>query len=365
MRTPKEYTDNIKNGVITTSMLEAALYSVNKRAKNYRDAAQETRYKYGRYSKYANSSDWKKNDFYSKKDKLLSILKPICIHKEFAGYERTRIYDYEQHYADRQFYAWVHNQIVWENYYFDHDTGMYVEFFDVEDRSQKKYRYYLYYNVGHHTFHTPVNNLEKYNLPVKEIDTLDTYGDDYLDLCSVQFVDKVIALINSGEYKYVQDIPDVLPEFPPFEEYREEEFVSFSAIWKEISGTIANICLSMPMNLPKDVSKYYAFFSVRQKKKKDTWKKPQITKGKIQVPVPENKDEVYDFIKTSAWTTKDELAHKLLSEESPAYTLLYDYTYECQCRQKARKELECAATKLYHGDNEVSMQNILQKIQNR
>ena len=38
MRTPKEYADNIKKGIITTSMLEAALYSVNKRAKNYRDA---------------------------------------------------------------------------------------------------------------------------------------------------------------------------------------------------------------------------------------------------------------------------------------------------------------------------------------
>ena len=37
MKTPKEYTDNIKNGIITTSMLEAALYSVNKRAKNYRN----------------------------------------------------------------------------------------------------------------------------------------------------------------------------------------------------------------------------------------------------------------------------------------------------------------------------------------
>ena len=216
MRTPKEYTDNIKNGIITTSMLEAALYSVNKRAKNYRDAERKTKHQYGRYSKYADSSEWKKNEFYSKKDKLLSILEPICIHKEFAGYERTRIYDYEQHYADRRFYAWAHNQIVWENYYFDHDTGMYVEFFDAEDRSQKKYRYYLYYNIGHHTFHTPINNLEKYNLPVKEIGTLDTYGDDYLDLCSVQFVDKVIALINSGEYQYVQDVPDVLPEFPLF-----------------------------------------------------------------------------------------------------------------------------------------------------
>ena len=365
MRTPKEYTDNIKNRIITTSMLEAALYSVNKRAKNYRDAERKTKHQYGRYSKYADSSEWKKNEFYSKKDKLLSILEPICIHKEFTGYERTRIYDYVQHYADRRFYAWAHNQIVWENYYFDHDTGMYVEFFDVEDRSQKKYCYYLYYNVGHHTFHTPVDNLEKYNLPVKEIGTLDTYGDDYLDLCSVQFVDKVITLINSGEYQYVQDVPDALPDFPPFEEYQKEEFASFSAIWQKISRTIADICLSMPIELPNDLSKYYALFFVRQKKKNGVWEKPQITKRKIKVPFPENEDEVYEFIKTSVWTTKNELAYKLLSKESPAYMLLYDYTYERQCQQKAMKELECAATKLYHGDNEVSMHNILQTIQNK
>lgn len=365
MKTPKEYTDNIKKGIITTSMLEAALYSVNKRAKNYRDAEHKARCQYGRYSKYAGSSEWEKNKFYSKKDKLLNILKPICIHKEFAGYERTRIYSYEQDYDDRYFYAWVHNQIVWENYYFDHDTGMCVEFFDVEDRSQKNYRYYLYYNVGHHTFHTPINNPEKYNLPEKEIGTLDTHGDDYLDLCSVQFVDKVIALIDSGKYKYVQDIPDVLPEFPPFEEHQKKEFVSFPTIWREISGTIADICLSMPMKLPEDLSEYYAFFSVRQKKKKNVWKKPKITKGKIQPPVPENKDEVYDFIKTSTWTTKNELAYKLLSEESPVYALLYDYAYEYQCRQKARKELECVVAKLYCGNNEVSMHSIQQEIQNR
>ena len=365
MRTPKEYTDNIKNGIITTSMLEAALYSVNKRAKNYREAERETKYLYGRYSKYADSSELKKNEFYSKKDKLLSILKPICIHKEFAGYERTRIYSYEQYYDDRYFYAWVHNQIVWQNCYFDRDTEAYVDFFDVEDRSQKKYRYYLYYNVGHHTFHIPVNNLEKYNLPVKEINTLDTHGDDYLDLCSVQFVDKTIALIDSGEYKYVQDIPDVLPEFPPFEEYQEEDFVSFHAIWQEISEAITNICLSIPMELPKELSKYYTFFSVRQKKKKGAWKKPRIMKGKIQAPVPENKDEVYEFIKTSTWTTKNELVHKLISEDSPAYQLLHSYAYECQCLQKARKELECVADELYCGDNKVDMQSILQGTQNR
>ena len=38
MRTPKDFSENIKNGIITTEMLNECLYSVNKRAKNYRDA---------------------------------------------------------------------------------------------------------------------------------------------------------------------------------------------------------------------------------------------------------------------------------------------------------------------------------------
>lgn len=33
MKTPKEYNDNIKNGIITSKMLTDCLYSVNKRAK--------------------------------------------------------------------------------------------------------------------------------------------------------------------------------------------------------------------------------------------------------------------------------------------------------------------------------------------
>lgn len=37
MKTPKRFTDNLKNRVITKEMLGVALYSVNKRAKNCRD----------------------------------------------------------------------------------------------------------------------------------------------------------------------------------------------------------------------------------------------------------------------------------------------------------------------------------------
>lgn len=45
MRTPAAWTKNIRNGIITDEMLEAALFSVNKRAKNYRDKKRE----YSRY----------------------------------------------------------------------------------------------------------------------------------------------------------------------------------------------------------------------------------------------------------------------------------------------------------------------------
>ena len=72
MRTPKEYTNNIKNHIITKQMLLDCLYSSNKRAKNWRDKERD-----------------------EQKDIMLSILHPVCIHKELLGYERRRIYDYE------------------------------------------------------------------------------------------------------------------------------------------------------------------------------------------------------------------------------------------------------------------------------
>lgn len=69
MRTPKEYADNLKNGVITEAMLLDCLYSVNKRAKNYRDKAREYReyYKTHRYfDKYGNEAKCtvKKEEYY-------------------------------------------------------------------------------------------------------------------------------------------------------------------------------------------------------------------------------------------------------------------------------------------------------------
>lgn len=80
MRTPKEYTDNLKKKIITENMLLDCLYSVNKRAKNYRDKEREYRQYYRRnryaYDKYGNIDRCQemKEEYYSKKEKLLSIL---------------------------------------------------------------------------------------------------------------------------------------------------------------------------------------------------------------------------------------------------------------------------------------------------
>lgn len=43
MRTPTEYTRNLKNKIITEKMLLDCLYSCNKRAKNWRDKEREYR----------------------------------------------------------------------------------------------------------------------------------------------------------------------------------------------------------------------------------------------------------------------------------------------------------------------------------
>ena len=94
MRTPKEYTNNIKNHIITKQMLLDCLYSSNKRAKNWRDKEREYRHSYDYYGNEEKARE-QKNAYYEQKDIMLSILHPVCIHKELLGYERRRIYDYE------------------------------------------------------------------------------------------------------------------------------------------------------------------------------------------------------------------------------------------------------------------------------
>lgn len=225
MRTPKEYTKNLENGIITEEMLSDALYSVNKRAKNWRDKKREykDRIRYDRYyiDKYGNAekAEASERQMYEKKELLLSSVKPSCIHREFAGFHKDRIYDteklFQQKYIEAAFagrICWMNSFVRRDNRYDSYYGDEYEEFlpqqetwfFDRVDFDHPEYRYYLYYHVGAHTFHAPIaeSDLDKYkDLQVYMISTLETYGHERSDLLSMQFVDKMISLIKTGKFE--------------------------------------------------------------------------------------------------------------------------------------------------------------------
>lgn len=196
MKTPKEYVQNLKVGIITDEMLSECLYSVNKRAKNCRD--RERYYRSFRYDAYNNVGLYykKKQHYYSQKDIMLSILQPDCIHKETIQ-TKERIYSYEPEYYEYEYSG----QYFHTGGYWDNEEKDYVEFIDVYVPIEQ---YYLFYNLGTHTFHSPIDykEIKKYpSLQIVDISTLYTFGQDTHDLISTQFVNKVIDVIQSGNFK--------------------------------------------------------------------------------------------------------------------------------------------------------------------
>lgn len=209
MDTPTAYKTSLKEKVITLDMLADCLYSCNKRVKNWQDKEREyredaknrqimNRYYYDKYDNEGKARE-KKEEYYAQKELLLTFLQPVCIHREPAGYERRRIYDYEDEYKDHE------GQFVWENSFYDPDQNREVFFGDILLKDKPRFRYYLFYDTGiGYSFHQPLpaEDLGKYDLPVKQISKLVTTGEDVRRLLSNQFVSKVIQLIKDGGYTF-------------------------------------------------------------------------------------------------------------------------------------------------------------------
>ena len=207
MRTPKRYTDLIKNKKITNQIIAECIYSVNKRAKNYRDKIKD--YKQGGFYKYKEdnieNAKEQKEKYYSMKDDLLFNFSPKLIHKKYDKEKTQRVYSYQKNYE--KLYNEKRNDIVWENSYYDYDKNKEVDFFDYK-LGEKKYLYFLYYEIGEYSFHTPISEerAEKNTeLEIKEIDeNFQTHGADIVDLLSTQFVQKVIDLLDSEDYTIIE-----------------------------------------------------------------------------------------------------------------------------------------------------------------
>ena len=129
--------------------------------------------------------------YYQLKEELLKVFSPTLIHKQFIGEEKKRVYSYERNYEE--LLKEKTNEIIWENSYYDYDKDMEVEFFDYR-LGTKKYLYFLYYEIGEYSFHSPITEKiaeRNTGLEIQEIDeNFKTHGSKIEGLLSMQFVKK-------------------------------------------------------------------------------------------------------------------------------------------------------------------------------
>ena len=206
MRTPKNYTQSVNDKKITNEMIEECIYSVNKRAKNYRDKIRK--YKDDRYNRYTarnieNAEDVMEK-YYTMKEELLTVFEPSLIHRQYVGEEKKRVFSTEKDYD--KLLQEKSNDIIWKGGYRD-ENDIEVKFFDYK-LGRKKYLYFLFYEIGEYSFHLPIpeQKAKKYTkLQIKEIDKdFKTHGANIKGLLSTQFVNKVLRLLQSGDYTIVE-----------------------------------------------------------------------------------------------------------------------------------------------------------------
>ena len=206
MKTPKLYNDLINEKKITNEIIAECVYYVNKRAKNYRDKIKE--YKNGRSHQHLESNIEKAEEemgkYYQLKEEFLKVFTPNLIHKQFIGEKKKRVYSYEKKYE--KLLKEKTNDIFWKNSYYDYDKDMEIEFFDYH-LGTKKYLYFLYCEIGEYSFHSPVSEKiaeSNTELEIQEIDeNFKTHGSKNEGLLSMQFVKKVLELLQSEDYTIV------------------------------------------------------------------------------------------------------------------------------------------------------------------
>ena len=206
MKTPKLYNDLINEKKITNEIIAECVYYVNEWAKNYRDKIKE--YKNGRSHQHLESNIEKAEEemgkYYQLKEEFWKVFTTNLIHKQFIGEKKKRVYSYEKklwEIVERK-----NNDIFWKNSYYDYDKDMEIEFFDYH-LGTKKYLYFLYCEIGEYSFHSPVSEKiaeSNTELEIQEIDeNFKTHGSKNEGLLSMQFVKKVLELLQSEDYTIV------------------------------------------------------------------------------------------------------------------------------------------------------------------
>lgn len=217
---PGQWNEMLEKRTISEDMLGETLFSVNKRAKNVWNIDWQNAHP----EKDTDDFLAEEKSCYEKKDKLLTLAEPVCIHREHNMSNTKRYFDDEENFFDNLTHCLCAGLIVGDGEYVVCDgervtcggdpaepgekTGRY---FDAISMDEEDYAYYLYYLVGMHGFHHPIERADvegyvsRYRIPVVDISTINSMPHDEADLAPMEFVDSVLQLIDSGTYMYEPD----------------------------------------------------------------------------------------------------------------------------------------------------------------
>lgn len=152
MKTPKEWTDLVAKKQVTEVMIGQVLFSINKRAKNYRD--QQKKYQTSRAT-YATSYfvnyEEKKATLYQMKKEILAIFSPTAIH--------TTIYTHDfikKVYQDEVAYQAIQpKDILYTD--FSQTTGLPFKAILISRSTEV---FFLFYKIAGYSFHQPIEKEE-------------------------------------------------------------------------------------------------------------------------------------------------------------------------------------------------------------
>ena len=184
---------------ISDEMLSNALYSVNKRAKNYRDMK--------RRGDGAQEAEQKEREMYDRKEILLSLLDPVYIHSE-PEYETEQVVDDDPEFYDKLLRSILDDEIIWWSSFYRNQKKHY---FFLKKKELLGYQYYLFYPFKDYSYHLPISEeeLDDYpDLPVREILNLATNGEKEELLMPLEKVDEIIGWIQAGDYEFFGGITE-------------------------------------------------------------------------------------------------------------------------------------------------------------
>lgn len=200
MKTPVKYSNLAKNNELNNEIIGHVAFSINKRAKNYRDKRNEYRYSNYRHAySCMQSYEEKMNEAYTMKANILSLFKPIEVHQATFKSEFYKIV-----YSDQPEYSQIRPHQVRSAGRSLTTGNKYKEILIEKSRIQ----YFLYYEIDNFKFHQPIDEIELENytdLSVKTLeDNFKVDGKKGTELLSAQFCKKVYQLIQSEKYTFTE-----------------------------------------------------------------------------------------------------------------------------------------------------------------